>query len=281
MLKFVILAILSVPSILATLTSEEMASALITAKDSGTLEDTFKTFEKEQSHDNLSLALFDVARQGHILKVVDCLRMAHDPFPKDNMRMSVLVNNTLARISKNTNTEAFTNAITSFKPSDAKLLVSIRICTFWRYDGVNVLKSVMKKSPELITDNLPSWIAFHTSDRNSRHYDPVQEESFKYLTYFATQSVLEKALIIVRSNEHYTITYKDGHTEVRCCNSQDSSPQDLFDKINVLLELVKARNARINDILTLLPMVLVDLVLDYVHVTVSDCSDSSSRCLIS
>ena len=53
-----------------------------------------------------------------------------------------------------------------------------------------------------------------------------------------------------------------------CCNSQDHFPQDLADRIEALLKLVKARNARINDTLTILPMVLVDLMLDYVHVTV-------------
>ena len=34
------------------------------------------------------------------------------------------------------------------------------------------------------------------------------------------------------------------------------------------------------DALTLLPMVLVDLVLDYVHVTVSDCSTSNTETVI-
>ena len=54
MLKFVILAVLSVPSIRAALSREDMASALIAAEDTGTLEKTFKKFEKEQDHFNLS-----------------------------------------------------------------------------------------------------------------------------------------------------------------------------------------------------------------------------------
>ena len=54
MLKFAILAILSVPSILAALSRQDMASALIAAEDTGTLEKTFKTFEKEQMTYELS-----------------------------------------------------------------------------------------------------------------------------------------------------------------------------------------------------------------------------------
>ena len=119
---------------------------------------------------------------------------------------------TLFEISDRTNTESFTNVITSFKPSDVKPLVAIRFRTLGRNDVVNVLKSVMKKSPELITDDLPSWMAFHTLDRNSKYYRPVLEESFKYLTSFATEDVLEKALPIVKRNEHYTVVHKDGRT---------------------------------------------------------------------
>ena len=50
MLKFAILAILSVPSIRAALSRKEMASALIAAEDTGTLEETFKKYEKEQDY---------------------------------------------------------------------------------------------------------------------------------------------------------------------------------------------------------------------------------------
>ena len=131
MLKFAILAILSVPSILATFKSEDMASALIAAEDTGTLEDTFKTFDKEQNHYFLCRVLTDAAKvQAHIPKVVDCLRVAQDPFPMDKMHVSYLVNATLLRISTTTDTESFTNVITSFKPSDVKPLVAIRFSTF-------------------------------------------------------------------------------------------------------------------------------------------------------
>ena len=57
-------------------------------------------------------------------------------------------------------------------------------------------------------------------------------------------------------------------------------PRDLADRIGALLELVKARNAPTRKALTLLPDVLVDLVLDYVHVTVSDCSTSNTETAI-
>ena len=63
-------------------------------------------------------------------KVATCLRMAHDPFPKDKMCVSGLVHKTLDEISNNTDTESFTNVITSFKPSDIKLLASIRFGPF-------------------------------------------------------------------------------------------------------------------------------------------------------
>ena len=75
------------------------------------------------------MALADVAKvQAHMPKVATCLRVAHDPFPKDKMCVSGLVHGTLFKISNNTDTESFTNVITSFKPSDIKPLVAIR---FW------------------------------------------------------------------------------------------------------------------------------------------------------
>ena len=70
--------------------------------------------------------------------------------------------------------------------------------------------------------------------------------------------MLEKALTIVKRNEHYKVD----SGVVMCCKSQDHIPQDLFNKINVLLELVKARKALVND-LAILPKVLVDLMLEY------------------
>ena len=282
MFKSVILAVLFVPSIRAALSHEYMASALIAAKGTKRLKKAFKTFEKEQDRYELAEALTDVAKvQTRMPKVVDCLRMAHDPFPKDERCVNSFVHETLFRISFWVKTESFTNVITSFKPSDIKSLVTIRISTLLRDDAVDVLKSVMSKSPELITGDLPSWLASHTLDRNSRCYKPAREEAFKYLTSFATEDVLEKALTIVKRSEHYKVAYNDGNSEVRCCLNEDYIPQDLFDKLKGLLKLVKARNVRIKGTLTLLPMVLVELVLDYVHVAVPDCSDSSPRCLIS
>ena len=47
-----------------------------------------------------------------------------------------------------------------------------------------------------------------------------------------------------------------------CCWSKDNILQDLSDKINVLLALVKARKVLLND-LAILPTVLVGLVLEY------------------
>ena len=88
MLKSAIFAILSVPSIRAALLKEEMASALIATKDTGTLEETFKKYEKEQGHSLLFSALADVAEQGHHAVAATCLRMVHDPFPKDKMCVS-------------------------------------------------------------------------------------------------------------------------------------------------------------------------------------------------
>ena len=235
MRKFAILAILSVPSVLATLTSEEMASALIAAGKTGTLGKTFKTFEKEQDEYELAGALADVARvQSHIPKVATCLSVALDPLPNDAMCVSDLVDSTFLEISVAADTEPFTNLITFFKPSDTKLLVAIRFWTLFSADAVNILKRVMIKFPELIRGDLPSWIAFHSLDRNSKYYEPVREEAFKYLTSFATQSVLEEAISILKRNEHYKVD-----SEVRCCKSQGHFPQDLFNRINAVLQFVK------------------------------------------
>ena len=65
-------------------------------------------------------------------------------------------------------------------------------------------------------------------------------------------------LSIVKTNEHYKVD-----SDVCCCNSQDSFPQDLVNKLERLLAFVKARNARINEALAFLPKVLADMVADY------------------
>ena len=259
MLRLAILAVIFLPSILAALSREVMASTLIAAGNTGTLEKTFKKYEKEQDEYELSCALADVAKiQGHLPKVATCLRMVRDPFPKDKSRVSRLVHSTLFDISINTNTESFANAVISFKPSDVKPLASIRYWTLNRGDMVNVLKNVMKNSPELITDDLPSWIAFHSLDRNSDAFNTLAlEESFEYLTSLATQSVLEEALIILKRNEHHKVD-----SRVVCCDSQDHIPQDLSNKLEGLLKLVKVGKALVNE-LAILPKVLVDIVLDY------------------
>ena len=96
MLKLIAIAILSVPSILATLSRKGMATALIAAKDTRALEKTFKKFEKEPNYINLSKALADVAEvQAQGSKFATCLRVARDPFPKDEMCVSGLVHVTL------------------------------------------------------------------------------------------------------------------------------------------------------------------------------------------
>ena len=274
MLKFVILTILFLPSILAALTQEEMASALIAANDTESLKKTFKTFEKDQYAFDLSEALVDVAKQGHQAITAACLRVVDDPCPNDKLSVSFLVHRTLYELSNSIDTESFTNVVISFKPNDAKPLATIRHRTLWRNDGMKILTNVMDTSPELITHDLPSWIAFHSLDRNSVYYRRDFEETFEYLTSFATESVLERALTILEKNEHYIA----GAT-VLCCRFHDYFPQGLFDKINVLLKLVKVRKALIKD-LPFLPTVLVDLVLDYVHLTVSDCSIITPRTVV-
>ena len=257
MLKFAILTILFVPSILAALSLKEMASALIAAEDSETLEETFKTFEKEQDAYDLSFALADVAEQGHQEIVATCLRMAHGPFPDENSHVSYLVHGTLCEISDSTDSGSFANVITSFKPSDVKPLASIRYWTFMREDDMSVLKSFVTKSPELITDDLPSWIACH------QFANMWSTGALKYLTSLATESVLAKALSIPKKNEHYTMAYKSGITTVFCCEDQDDVPRDLADRIEGLLNLAKARNAVIREASTFLSKVLIDLMLDY------------------
>ena len=66
-------------------------------------------------------------------------------------------------------------------------------------------------------------------------------------------------LSIVKANEHYKVD-----SYVCCCNSQDSFPQDLYNKLNALLAFVKDRNALINEALIFLPKVLADMVIGYI-----------------
>jgi len=259
--KHTILAALFVSSIMATLTQEEMATTLI-AENEENLVQTFKKF-KEQNEYELSSALADVSKvQEHIPKVVICLRTVVDPFPKEMSNVSDFVHSTLCDISYGTrdDPESFTNVITSFVPCDAKLFASIRQVTIWRDDVVKVLKSVMAKSPELITGDLPRWLASHPFGRGSCFYidsKNVRRQAFQYLASFATERVVTDALTIVKANEHFKVD-----SEVSCCHSEDF-PQDLYNKLNALLVFVKARNALIKETLVFLPKVLAGMVADY------------------
>jgi hypothetical protein len=263
MLKLVVLALLSIPSIIASIEGH-IAKALIAENDTGKLGQTFQALHKEHDDDGTSEALAEVAEQGHPEMVVTCLRVHQDPFPNDKMCVSRLVHYTLVATSNRTSydSESFAKVITSFKPTDVKPLAAIRHWTPSRLDAVDVLGRVMAKSTELITDTLPSWLASHTFDRNSRDYDGCQtaiEKTFKYLASFATESVLEKALSIVGANEHYQIG-----SWARCCKSEDYFPQDLIDKLTGLLELVKVRNELVKGALSFMPVVLLNLLAEYI-----------------
>ena len=229
---------------------------------------TFKKFEKEQNKVELSFALADVAKvPEHMPKVVTCLRTVVDPFPNEMSNVSLLVHRTVGVISYNTrdDTESFAKVITSFEPSDVKPLASIRYRTLYRNDAVKVVESVMAKSPTLITGDLPRWLANHSFDQNSdgyTHFKVAREQAFQYLTSFATEGILNDALSIVKANEHYKVD-----SQVGCCDSHDSFPQDLYNKLERLLASVKARKASIKvELLLLLPSVLAELVLDHVQV---------------
>jgi hypothetical protein len=261
MLKLAILAILAVPSILAASIVKEIADVLIAEKDTGRLGQTFQALHKEHGTGDSSEALADVASQGHPEVVVTCLRTEQDPSPNDNMCVSRLVDNTIYEISYGTrdNSESFVKAVTSFKLTDTKPLAAIRYYTIYRRDVVSVLGRVMAKSPELITDTLPSWLAFHTFDRGSQRYSTALEGAFQYLISFATESVLERALSIVNEREHYKV-----NSEVYCCDSQDYIPQDLIDRLTGLLELMKARNALVRGALSFMPTVLLKLLAEYI-----------------
>ena len=103
-------------------------------------------------------------------------------------------------ISHNTHddTESFAKVIASFEPSDVKPLASIRYRTLRRNDAVKVVENVMAKSPKLITGDLPRWLANHSFDRNSLNYTDfrvAREQTFQYLAFFATERVLNDALV--------------------------------------------------------------------------------------
>jgi len=226
------------------------------------------------SSSQLSGSLADVAQvEEHIPKVVTCLRTVVDPFPKEMSNASYLVHNTVVVISENTedDTESFAKVVTSFKPSDIKPLASIRHRTLWRKDARDVLERVADASPELITSDLPRWLANHLFDQNSWNYttfEGVREQAFNYLTTFATERVLEDALSIVKTNEHYKVEYGASW----CCSYEYYPfPRDLYSKLSNLLIRLKHRKALISaEFELLLSPVLIEIVLDYVQVTKSD-----------
>ena len=118
--------------------------------------------------------------------------------------VSYLVHFTVSEISNSTlcEAESFAKVITSFEPSDIKPLASIRYMDPWKKDAVKVLESVMAKSPKLITGDLPRWLANHLFDQNSWVYiiyEVAREQTFQYLASFATESILNDALSIVKS----------------------------------------------------------------------------------
>ena len=271
LIKVAILVTLFMPSIMATLSKKDMTDTLIKAEDEDLVK-TFKKFKEEQNSYNLSCALGDVAQvPEHIPKVVTCLRTVVDPFPTEMSRVSRLVHFTLTQISNNTrgDTESFAKIIASFESSDVKPLASIRYWTIWRNDARDILESVLKQSFKLVTDDLPRWLANHSFDQNSRVYNihrVVREQTFQYLASFATEGVLTNALSIVKANEHFK-----ANSDICCCNTQDSFPQGLYNKLNDLLIRLQHRKAVIkNELQLLLPSVLVELVLDHVQVTEFD-----------
>jgi len=264
LIKHAILVALVVPYIMATLSKRVIAEALIKAENEEDLVQTFKKLEKEQRGYQLFGALVKVSNvPEHMPKVAICLRTAVDPFPTGISQVSWSLNNIIGLISDDTfyDPESFAKVVASFKPSDVKLLASIRLWTLRRKDALKVLESVLAKSPELITGDLPRWLADHSFGQNSFAYtrDKVaRKQTFQYLTSFATESILTNALSLVKANDHFKVG-----SGVGCCESQSSFPQDLVNKLESLLVLVKDRNARINEALTLLPKVLAEMVADY------------------
>lgn len=263
--NLVISAFLIVSSILAAIQPEEVTNTLIRAKEEGHVEQTFKSLQKEHDDYELSGALVSLADLGYPTIVAECLRMARDPHPGDELSVSFLVDTTLAKISTNeVDTEAFTTLITSFNPTDVKPLISIRFGIFQRDDDLDVLKGIMDKSPTLITDDLPNWLAFHGFNQiSSTNKGTSLEEAFQYLASLATQRELETALSIVDKNEHYVAFRDVGESVIQFCGCL-GFPLPLSNRIKALLNLLKTRKAYIKvELLPLLPNVLVELVAEY------------------
>lgn len=260
---FFILALLVLPTLTAAASLEEIADALIDANDTENLEPTFRTFETQQNGHELQKALALLAVQDHIPIVVKCLRMTHDHFPQDKLCVNSIIHFTIHEISNSTDAESFAKVVTSFNNSDIKPLACIRDRTISRDDSVDVLKIVMAKSPELITDDLPSWLTPCEFESASYFFTIAHEGVFQYLTSFATQGVLEKAFSIVKENIHYKVEWGNGGAPVDMrCWSQEPLHQNLSNRLKDLLKVVKTRGTLVND-LSILLKVLVDLVLEY------------------
>jgi len=261
LIKLIFLTALLIPSIMATLSEEEMTGILIKTNGVGAFVQIFKKFEERQSKIELSHALANVAKvPAHIFNIVTCLRTVVDPFPNEMSNVSYLVHHTVSKISTSTrhDTRSFTKVITSFKPSDVKHLASIRYWTLQRSDAVKVMERVMAKSPKLIIGDLSRWFADHRFDKHSCDYDgsrAAREHTLQYLTLFVTENILTDALSIVKANEHYKVD-----SRIWCCDYQNSYPKDLATKLETLLILVKGRNELLK---TFLSKVLVDIVIDY------------------
>lgn len=267
--KLLLCALLLLPSITAAVLHERLARTLIRTKKKN-LEQTFKALEKAHEEDDVTCALVSVAVQNHVSTAVDCIRMIDDPFPRYKSYVNSFVNSIIAEISRNIpDAELFAKVITSFKPSDIKPLASIRYWTIGRKDVVDVLKSVMTRSTLIIND-LANWLTSHHFDQISATYNKVsREEALDYLASFATQSVLEEALSIVKK-EHYVIVVVKTPAVV-CCETVEYVPQNLYDKISTLLEHLKIRKAYIKlELLPHLPSVLVDMVLEHIQVAQPD-----------
>lgn len=266
----VILALLTLPSIIAT-TSNDMEIILTNAKDGKILKQTFRTLQKGSRSFTLSVALTQIAAKGYTQIVVSCLKAVQDPCPNDAMCVNHLMDRTLEFMFMGSfDSETVANVILSFNRNDVKPFICIRSRILQRNDIGNILEKIMLKSPTLITDDLSKWLASHAFDRiSSAHNGTSLEQAFKYLSALATQDVLEKTLSILEKNEHYKMD--DGCVVRLLCCTDSNFSHHLFNRIKGLLDIVKARNAPIVDALNLLPLVSLNLILDYIQMTPSDC----------
>lgn len=264
---------------------------MIRTKGRKEFETTFKKFEEQDeaaySEYQLELpkALFRVATRGHPEMVADCLKMVRDTHPENNLHVNVIIEATMRELSfgcthdpteneklvlaflGHVGTEAFVDVVTSFSPSDTKPLISVRTWTLSRRDALDILKGIMAKSAEsakLITEDLPNWLASHIFGDVYETEDQMNslERAFNYLASFATQDVLERALLSASKNGCYTMT--SGGAIMPLCCARDDSRKSLCNILDDRLKRVKARNEHIKGVLSpILPLELTKLVTDY------------------